>query len=99
MSPSGKHGRSPMREHEKRRSGMKAIVYTAYGSPDVLQLQDVEKPTPRDDEVLVRIYAASLNQYDWHLLTADIFLVRLMGGGFFKPKHTILGADIAGRVE
>ena len=78
---------------------MKAIVYTKYGQPDVLQLKEVEDPTPKDNEVLVKVHAASLNQYDWHLLTADIFLVRLMGGGLLKPKKTIPGADIAGRVE
>ncbi len=78
---------------------MKAIVYTKYGSPDVLQLKDVEKPTPKDDEVLIKVYAASVNKYDWHFLTADIFLIRVMGGGLLKPKYTRLGADIAGRVE
>lgn len=78
---------------------MKAIVYTKYGSPDVLQLQEVEKPTPRDDEVLIKIQAASVNAYDWHFLTADVFLIRLMGGGVFKPKDTRLGADIAGKIE
>ena len=78
---------------------MKAIVYTKYGSPDGLQLKEVEKPTPKDDEVLVKVLAASVNAYDWHLLSADIFLIRLMGGGLFKPKNTRLGADIAGRVE
>jgi NADPH:quinone reductase-like Zn-dependent oxidoreductase len=78
---------------------MKAIVYTKYGSPDVLHLEDVEKPAPKDDEVLIKILAASLNAYDWHFLTADIFLIRLMGGGLFKPKNTRLGADMAGRVE
>ncbi len=78
---------------------MKAIVYEKYGSPDVIQLQDVEKPAPKDDEVLIKIYAASVNAYDWHFLTADIFLIRLMGGGLLKPKNTRLGADIAGRVE
>ena len=78
---------------------MKAIVYTKYGSPDVLQLKDVEKPTPKDDEVLIKVYAASVNKYDWHFLTADIFLIRLTGGGLLKPKDTRLGADIAGRVE
>ncbi len=78
---------------------MKAIVYTRYGSPDVLQFKDVEKPTPKDDEVLIRVYAASVNAYDWHFLTADIFLIRLMGGGLLKPKNTRLGADIAGRVD
>jgi NADPH:quinone reductase-like Zn-dependent oxidoreductase len=78
---------------------MKAMVYTKYGSPDVLQMQEINQPTPQDNEVLVKIHAASLNQYDWHLLTADIFLVRLMGGGFLKPKHGTPGADIAGRIE
>ena len=78
---------------------MKAIVYTKYGSPDVLERKEVEKPAPKDDEVLVKIQAASVNALDWHLLTADIFLVRLMGMGPFKPKNQILGADIAGRVE
>lgn len=78
---------------------MKAIVNTKYGSPDVLELKEVEKPTPKDDEVLVKIYAASVNAYDWHFLTADIFLIRFMGGGFFKPKYHRLGADISGRIE
>ena len=78
---------------------MKAIVQTKYGPPDLLRLQEVEKPAPREDDVLVEVHAASVNAYDWHLLTADIFLVRLMGGGLLKPKNTIPGADIAGRVE
>ncbi len=77
---------------------MKAIVYTKYGSPDVLELKDVENPTPLDDEVLVEIHAASANAYDWHFLTADVFLIRLMGGGLFRPKKKTLGADIAGRI-
>lgn len=78
---------------------MKAIVCTKYGSPDVLQLQEVATPTPKDDQVLIKVYAASVNAYDWHLLTADIFLVRLMGGGLLGPKNTIPGVDIAGRIE
>jgi len=78
---------------------MKAIVCPKYGSPDVLQLKEVEKPAPQDDEVLVKIQAASVNALDWHSLTADIFLVRLMGMGLLKPQNPILGADIAGRVE
>lgn len=78
---------------------MKAIVYSKYGSPDVLELKDIEKrPTPFDDEVLVKVHAASINAYDWHFLTADVFLIRLMGGGLFKPKKEVLGADIAGEV-
>jgi NADPH:quinone reductase-like Zn-dependent oxidoreductase len=78
---------------------MKAIVYEKYGSPDVIQLKEIEKPTPKDDEVLIKIHAASVNAYDWHFLTADIFLIRFMGGGLLKPKNTRLGADIAGHVE
>jgi len=78
---------------------MKAIVYTKYGSPDVLQFKDVEKPSPKDDEILVKVCAASINAYDWHFMTADIFLIRVMGVGLFKPKNTRLGADVAGRVE
>ena len=78
---------------------MKAIVYTKYGPPEILELKEVEKPTPKDNEVLVKVHAASANAYDWHLLRADPFLVRLMGGGLLKPKNTILGADIAGQVE
>ena len=78
---------------------MKAIVYQNYGQPEVLQLKELEKPIPKDNEVLIKVHAASINSYDWRLLTASPFLVRLMGGGFLKPKNKILGADIAGRVE
>jgi len=77
---------------------MKAIVYTKYGAPDVLELKEVEKPTPKDDEVLVKVHAVSANAADLHLLRGDPFLFRLMSG-LLKPKNTILGADIAGRVE
>ena len=78
---------------------MKAIICTKYGPPDALQLQEVAKPAPTADEVLVKIHAASVNMYDWHLLTADIPLVRLMGGGLLRPKVAIPGVDIAGRIE
>ena len=78
---------------------MKAIIYTHYGSPDVLQLKQVAKPTPRDDEVLVKVHAASVNAAELHLLRGKPFLMRLMGFGLLKPKHTILGAAMAGRVE
>jgi NADPH:quinone reductase-like Zn-dependent oxidoreductase len=77
---------------------MRAIVYHQYGSPDVLQLEEVEKPTPKDDEVLIKVSSASVNALDWHLLSADIFLVRL-NSGLTKPKQQILGADVAGTVE
>ena len=78
---------------------MKAIVYTKFGSPDVLQLKEVEKPKPKDNEILIKVHAASVNAYDWRHLRADPFLIRLMGAGLLKPKHRILGADIAGQVE
>ncbi len=79
---------------------MRAIVYHTYGSPDVLKLEEVQKPVPQDDEVLVKVLAASVNAGDWaHLLRGKPFLMRLMGFGLLKPKNTILGSDIAGRVE
>lgn len=76
---------------------MKAIVYTQYGSPDVLQLKDVEKPTPGANEVLVKVHAASANPADWRTMRAEPFLARL-ANGFFKPKNPRLGADVAGRI-
>jgi NADPH:quinone reductase-like Zn-dependent oxidoreductase len=78
---------------------MKAIVYHNYGSPDVLKCEEVEKPAVGDNQVLIKVHAASLNALDWHLLSADIFLLRLMGGGLFKPKDPRLGHDLAGRIE
>ncbi len=77
---------------------MKAIVYTQYGPPAVLQFKEVEKPAPTDGQILVKIYAASANPVDWHLMRASPFLARL-AGGLRKPKDPRLGADFAGRVE
>jgi NADPH:quinone reductase-like Zn-dependent oxidoreductase len=77
---------------------MKAIVYTKYGSPEVLQLEEVEEPAPRDDEVLVRIHAAAVNPLDWHYLRAAPFFMRFFAG-LLRPKNNILGADISGKVE
>ena len=78
---------------------MKAIVYTKYGPPDVLHLEEVKKPAINEDQVLVKVHTASINAVDWHMLTADPFPMRLIGNGFFKPKNTILGVDLAGCVE
>ena len=78
---------------------MKAIICTRYGPPDVLQLKEVEKPAPKDDEVLIKVHAASINSRDWRRMRANPFFIRLMAGGLLRPKNTILGADIAGRVE
>ena len=77
---------------------MKAIVYTKYGPPDVLELREVAKPTPKDNEVLVKVHAVSANAADIHLLRGTPFLFRL-SAGLLKPKKQIIGADIAGRVE
>ena len=78
---------------------MKAIICPRYGSPDVLQLREVEKPVPQEGEVLIQIFAASLNSRDLRLLRANPFFMRLMPGGLFRPKNKILGADLTGRVE
>ncbi len=77
---------------------MKAVVRTEYGSPDVLHVQEVAQPAPKSGEVLVRIHASSVNAFDWRLLEGKPFLAR-MSEGLNSPKHAILGADIAGRVE
>jgi len=76
---------------------MKAIVYHTYGSPAVLKLEEVAKPTPKDDEVLIKIHAASVNSWDWDLLRGKPFLARMDSP--FKPKYKILGCDVAGQVE
>ena len=76
---------------------MKAIIYTKYGGPEVLQLKEIEKPFPKDDEVLVKVHAVSINDWDWGLLQGD-FINRLLNG-LLKPKKKILGSDIAGRIE
>jgi NADPH:quinone reductase-like Zn-dependent oxidoreductase len=78
---------------------MKAIICTKYGSPDVLQIHEVAKPAPKDDEVLIRVFAASVNSRDWRFMRANPFFIRLTVGGLLKPKNPILGVDAAGRVE
>ncbi len=77
---------------------MKAIIYTKYGPPDVLQLMNVAQPAPKDNEVLIKVHAASVNPADWRTVRADPFLVRFVSG-LLKPKNPRLGADVAGRVE
>lgn len=77
---------------------MQAMVYHTYGSPDVLKLEEVQKPVPQANEVLIKVVAASAAAGDWHLLRADPFLMRFMSG-LLTPKYKILGAAVAGRVE
>jgi NADPH:quinone reductase-like Zn-dependent oxidoreductase len=78
---------------------MKAIVYTEYGSPEVLRLTEVEKPVPKGDEVLIRIRAASVNALDWRMVRGKPVFARVLLGGLRKPKITRLGIDVAGVVE
>lgn len=76
---------------------MKAVVYDRYGSPDVLKLAEVEKPTPGDDQILVKVHAVSVNRSDWEALVGRPLYARM--GGLRKPGNPILGSDVAGRVE
>ena len=80
------------------RDTMKAIVFTRYGSPDALEMKDVAKPIPRDDQVLVKVHAASLNDWDLEALGGSQLVNRLIFG-LLSPKKQILGSDIAGRIE
>src|SRR5437762_7190316 len=77
---------------------MKAIVYCDYGLAN-LKLEQIEKPTPTDDQVLVRVRAASVNPYDWHFVEGTPKIIRLFGLGLRKPKDTRLGVDFSGTVE
>lgn len=77
---------------------MKALFYTKYGTPDVLHVVDVEKPVPGDDEVLIKVHAASINSWDWDLVKGKPYLYRLLFG-IFKPRHKTIGADVAGSIE
>jgi NADPH:quinone reductase-like Zn-dependent oxidoreductase len=77
---------------------VKAIVYRHYGSPDVLECEEIEKPTPGDDEVLIRVRGASVNPLDWHFMRGAPYMIRIMIG-LRKPKTTSLGVDLAGQVE
>lgn len=78
---------------------MRAIVYTRFGSPDVLKFTEAAKPTPEDHEVLIRIHAASINAADYRLMRGQPFVIRLAGYGLRTPRYPILGSDIAGSVE
>jgi len=77
---------------------MKAIVYYNYGSPDVLKCEEIEKPTAGDNEVLIRVRAASVNPFDWHFMRGTPYMVRIQAG-LRKPKDKRLGVDVAGQVE
>ena len=87
-----------MSAHLADKTTMKAIVREQYGSPDVLELKDIDRPVIDDDGVLVRVRAASINAYDWHMLRGAPYLVRMVAG-LRKPKSSAMGVDVAGEVE
>jgi len=78
---------------------MRAVIYTEYGPPDVLQITDVPRPSPADDEVLIRVCAASVNPLDWRIMRGRPFFIRFLTGGLRRPKVTRPGVDVAGEVE
>ena len=78
---------------------MRAILYTQYGPPELLELAEVEKPAPKDNQVLVKVQAASVNALDWRPFTLPSLFIRLLDGGLRKPKDTSMGVAVAGRVE
>src|SRR6266704_1869170 len=78
---------------------MKAVVYTDYGSPDVLQIRDIKKPVPNDDQILIKVRAVSVNPLDWHFIEGTPYIMRALGVGLRKPKDPRLGVDMAGQVE
>jgi NADPH:quinone reductase-like Zn-dependent oxidoreductase len=78
---------------------MKAVIQDKYGSPDALELREIDEPPIEDDEVLVRVRAASVHPDVWHVVTGLPYLLRLMGAGLLKPKNRIPGTDMAGHVE
>lgn len=96
LAPGQRRGLAP-RANRTFGGAVKAVVYRRYGSPDVLELEDVERPVVKDDDVLVRVHAVSINSWDWDLLTGAL-QARIGAWALREPRFTILGADIAGRV-
>jgi NADPH:quinone reductase-like Zn-dependent oxidoreductase len=98
-SSSGAEGLDPTKPGGDQEEAMKAVVQDTYGAADVLELRDIDKPVPEDNEVLVRVHAAGVDPGVWHLMTGQPYLVRVMGYGLRTPKVPVRGRDVAGRVE
>ena len=77
---------------------MKAVVYENYDAPDILELKEIAQPTAKDDEILIKVHAASVTPLDWHMLTGTPYIARMMAG-LLKPKRKVLGTDVAEVVE
>lgn len=97
--PTQRHDTSGLHEIRPRGTTMQAIVQDVYGSAEALKLRDIEKPQIGDDDVLVRIRAAGVHIGDWHVMTGEPYLMRIMGFGFRAPKARVRGMDVAGTVE
>src|SRR4030095_4986456 len=83
----------------REQTAMKAILYTNYGPPDVLQLREIDKPSPKDNEVLVKVHASSVNALEWRRFTLPRIVLPMFGGGLREPKDKTIGGDLAGRNE
>jgi NADPH:quinone reductase-like Zn-dependent oxidoreductase len=94
MSPNGDETASPA----LRRQTMRAIVQAEYGSADVLRVEEIDRPTIGEDEVLGRVHAAGLDRGTWHMMSGQPYLIRLMGFGLRAPKNLVPGLDVAGTV-
>ena len=77
---------------------MKAAIYARYGSPEVLQIREIEKPAPKDHKILIRVYAATVNRIDCAILRAKPFIMRFLTG-FITPKNPILGTHFTGKID
>src|SRR5918992_4681191 len=88
-----------MNTHKTTARKMKAIVRDAYGSPEVLELRDIDRPEIGDDEILVRVHAAGVDRGVWHVMTGLPYPIRLAGYGLRAPKNPVIGSDVAGVVE
>src|SRR5262249_18631369 len=99
LSPTAAQPRAMSNPNRTEVTTMKAMVRDAYSSPDLLELSDIDTPTIGDDDVLLRVQAAGVDQRVWHLITGLPYLIRLAGFGLRRPKTRVPGLDVAGRVE